>query len=306
MTFSDDPTGQQFSLSTPDGAVTATITQVAASLRALTVDGTALIPPYPEGAPTPSGSGIVLVPWPNRVRDGRWTQGGQTRQLAITEPAYGNASHGLLRFVAYTVESAHADAVTLAARVYPQTGYPFLLDTRVTYAVHPRGIDVTHEVVNLTEEEAPVAVGTHPYLFLEGVPTAELTIQASGATRFETDEQLIPVAENPVDADTDLRGGRRLGDLALDTAFASLDRDAEDVARTTLTAPDGRSVALWQGAGLDYTQIFTTDRYPGQELAVAVEPMTAPGNALNSGRGLRWLAPGERWTLRWGVTYSAS
>ena len=104
----------------------------------------------------------------------------------------------------------------------------------------------------------------------------------------------------------DLRDGRRIGDLSLDTAYGHLARDADGLVRTTLTAPDGRSLTLWQGDGFDYVQVFTTDRYPGQPVAVAVEPMTAPADALNSGQGFRWLAPGETWTLHWGITLDAA
>ncbi len=49
----------------------------------------------------PFGCGIVLVPWPNRVEDGRWTLDGQPQQLDLTEPARHNAIHGLLRTTAY-------------------------------------------------------------------------------------------------------------------------------------------------------------------------------------------------------------
>ena len=38
--------------------------------------------------------------------------------------------------------------------------------------------------------------------------------------------------------------------------------------------------------------------------AVAIEPMTAPADAFNSGAGLRWLKPGEAWTVRWGIRHS--
>jgi aldose 1-epimerase len=111
----------------------------------------------------------------------------------------------------------------------------------------------------------------------------------------------VPVDEVPVGPSSDLRRGRRLGDVTLDTAYTGLTRDADDRVRHRLTAPDGRSLVLWQGPGFDYAQIFTTDRYPGQSLAVAIEPMTAPANAFNSGRGLRWLEPGESWSLSWGI-----
>ena len=303
MTSTHYPTGEQHLLRSPDGRVTAEITQVGAALRAFTVDGVDLVPRYPLELPSPAGSGIVLVPWPNRVRDGKWTQRGETRQLALSEPALGNASHGLLRFASYTAAARDEASVSLRAPVVPQTGYPFHLGTSVTYALDGMGLDVTHAVTNLGAEDAPVALGTHPYVGIGDVPTADLTLTSSGSTRFVLDERKLPVEEEPVDAATDLRGGRRVGELSLDTAFGGLARGDDGLVRATLEAPDGRRLTLWQGEGFDYVQVFTTDRYPGHELALALEPMTAPPDAFNSGQGLRWLAPGETWELRWGLSY---
>src|SRR5690606_6325958 len=90
------PTGIQVHLS--HGGVTARIAQVGASLRHLTVGGVDIVPPYPDDIPTPMASGVVLAPWPNRIRDGVWHDGDETRALAITEPKFHNASHGLLRY----------------------------------------------------------------------------------------------------------------------------------------------------------------------------------------------------------------
>ena len=303
MSASNFPTGAQYALRSADGRVTAEITQVGASLRAFAVDGVDLVPRYPLDAASPAGSGIVLVPWPNRVRDGRWTQRGTTYQLALTEPATGNASHGLLRFASYTVLAQSEASVTLSAPVVPQTGYPFHLGTSVTYALTGMTLDVTHTVTNLGAEDAPVALGTHPYLCIGDVATSELVLTSPGATQFALDERKLPIAEKPVDGATDLRGGRRIADLSLDTAYGELSRDADGLVRTTLAAPDGRTLTLWQGEGFDYVQVFTTDRYPGQPVAVAVEPMTAPADTFNSGQGLRWLAPGELWELHWGITF---
>jgi len=303
MTAASYPTGEQFGLRSADGRVTAEITQVGASLRAFTVDGVDLVPRYPLDAATPAGSGIVLVPWPNRVRDGRWTQRGETRQLALTEPAMGNASHGLLRFASYAVHAQSEASVTLSAPVVPQTGYPFHLRTSVTYVLTGMTLDVRHTVTNVGADAAPVALGTHPYLCIGDVATSELVITSPGATLFTLDERKIPLAEEPVDAAADLRTGRRVGDLTLDTAYGQLSRDADGLVRTSLTAPDGRTLTLWQGEGFDYVQVFTTDRYPDQPIAIAVEPMTAPADALNSGQSLRWLEPGESWELNWGITF---
>lgn len=303
---STGPTGEQYVVSDESGRVSATIAQVGASLRRLTVDGTEIVPPYPHDAPTPSASGVVLVPWPNRIRDGSWTQGGLTRRLAITEPVLNNASHGLLRFAPYTPQRDEPGSLTLAADIYPQTGYPFHLSTDVTYSVTDNGLAVTHTITNVGREPAPVALGTHPYLMVGDVPTRDLVVKSSGTHRFVVDEQLVPIDNVPVDASNDLRQGRTLGDVALDTAYSGLFRGSDGRIRHTLEAPDGRVVSLWQGPGFDYVQIFTTDRYPGQPLAVAIEPMTAPADAFNSGRGLRWLEPHDSWILTWGIELAHS
>ncbi|HAQ59477.1 MAG TPA: galactose mutarotase, partial [Microbacterium sp.] len=167
--------------------------------------------------------------------------------------------------------------------------------------VTANGITVTHTISNAGATPAPVALGTHPYLMVGGVPTQDLVVRSSGSHRFVVDAQLVPVEIVPVDGSTDLRQGRRLGDVTLDTAYSGLTRDAGGRICHTLKAPDGRTVTLWQGPGFDYAQIFTTDRYPGQRLAVAIEPMTAPADAFNSGRGLRWIESQETWSLTWGI-----
>lgn len=291
------PTGTQVHLQL--GEVSAQIAQVGASLRSLRIGSVDLIAPYPLDAPTPSCSGVVLVPWPNRVRDGRWDDEGTERQLAITEPKFGNASHGLLRFTAYEVTEG-ASSATLRTSVVPQTGYPYLLETSVTYTLRVDGIDVEHVITNQSATPAPVAVGSHPFLTIGDVAEEDLVLRVSAGTAIETDERMLPVGTSPIDAA--VRRGVRLGDVSLDTGFIDLERDADGLARHSLTAPDGRRLTLWQGEGYEVVQVFTTDKYPGRPLAVAMEPMTAPADAFNSGTGLRRLAPGETWTLHWGIT----
>lgn len=296
------PTGIQIHLRRGD--VTAQIAQVGASLRHLTVGGVEIVPPYPADQPTPSCSGVVLAPWPNRIRDGVWQDGEIERALSISEPKFRNASHGLLRFTAYEIAEHTDDSVTLAAAIVPQTGYPYLVATSVTYTLTDAGIDVTHALTNHSPDPAPVALGTHPFFVVDGVDAHDLELRVPAETYFETDDRMLPVGESPVSSGTDLREGRRLGDVQLDTGYANLHRDADGFVRSTLTAPDGRTVTLQQGPGFDYVQAFTTDRYPGQPLALAIEPMTAPAEAFNSGRGLRRLAAGESWTLEWGIRFS--
>jgi aldose 1-epimerase len=296
------PTGQQFTISR--GSSTATITQVAAGIRSLEIDGVTVAEPFAETASPPMGAGIVLVPWPNRIRDGAWQLDGKTQQLDLTDPGYKQATHGLLRNTAYTLLDRGDDWVTFGATVFPQHGYPFLLDTSVTYRLVERGLEVTHTIANVGEHGAPVAVGAHPYFRVGDVPVSELTLSVQAATRFELDEKLLPIAEHPVDGEFDLRGGRLLGEIDLNVTLGSLPAGETS---SVLTAPDGRSVEVWQDENFGFVQVYTPRNFPGLDgvkHAVAIEPMTAAPDAFNSGLGLHWVEAGDEWSVRWGVRYS--
>lgn len=303
------PTGEQFELTrrTAAGVAHAVVTEVAASLRQYSVGGIDLTEPYPESATPPSGIGIVLVPWPNRVANGRWEHDGVAHQLALTEPDRQNAIHGLLRYTPYTVAERRDDSITLAATVFPQAGYPFLLDTSVRYELVDDGLTVTHTIRNASAADAPVAVGTHPYFKIGDVATADLTLTLRAATHFEVDARLNVVAEHPVDGtDYDLRAGKRVGELFLDDGWGGV-QIADGRGEQTLTAPDGRTVSMWSDENFGYVQVYTSrslNTLAEGEMAIAIEPMTAPTNALNSGTGLTWLAPGATWSVRWGIRHT--
>jgi aldose 1-epimerase len=285
------------------------ITQVAAGIRSYSVGGVDVTEPFDEASTPPSGCGVVLVPWPNRVKDATWwyrDESGSVSQqrLAVTEPARGNAIHGLLRYAPYLPILRARDSITLGATVYPQLGYPFLLDTTVRYGLSAEGLTVEHTIANAGRSDAPVAVGSHPYLKIGDVDTADLVLRLDATTHFEVDERMNVVGEHPVDgSDYDLRGGRRVGDLRLDDGFGGVLHHGGR-GEHSLTAPDGRSVALWVDDAFGFVQAFTHRSFatlPDGGVAIAVEPMTAPADALNSGQGLRWLSPGETFTARWGI-----
>lgn len=302
------PTGEQFVLetSTASGDLRATITAVAAGIRSLSINGIDLVPEYAEDLPTPMGAGIVLVPWPNRIRDGVWRDDDDVEhRLAITEPKFNNAIHGLLRYADYRVVDQQRDSVTLAANIYPQLGYPYLLETAVHYELVSDGLRVTHHLENQGGEAAPVAIGTHPYLKIGDVPTGDLVLRLDAASHIEVDDRLLPTGEVPVDGtEWDLREGRRVSELSLDDAFGEVTAHDGEVLHS-LTAPDGRSVSIWANDEFAYVQVYTTHRFPGEDgqVAIAIEPMTAPAEAFNSGRGLRRLDPGEAWELSWGIRF---
>lgn len=299
------PTGEQYTLhhDGSHGPVEAVITTVAAGLRHLTVDGHDLVQGYAETSAPPFGCGIVLVPWPNRVRDGRWMLDGTVQQLDITEVDKTNAIHGLLRNTSYQLVERNTDAVVLGAAVVPQHGWPFHLWTTVDYRLTGNGVTVTHAVTNLGDRPAPYAVGVHPFIRVGTHSVEDLTIAARTVEHVMVDERLNPEGLEPASGQWDFTEGRLVSELALDDAFR-VEPDPDGVTRTVLTAPDGTETEVWQDGDWEWLQLFITRSFPtadGPVTAIAVEPMTAPADALNSGVGLRWIEPGASWSGSWGI-----
>ncbi|HAS31066.1 MAG: aldose epimerase [Microbacterium sp.] len=300
-----DILGEQFVLD--DGAVRVEVSALAAVLREVRVRGIRITETVdPSGLP-PKGCGIVLSPWPNRVADARWQLNGATQQLDVTDVARGGAIHGLLRNTAYTLRERTDRSLTLAAMIHPQHGWPLLLESWVTYALDGDGVAVTHGVRNHADAPAPWAVGAHPYFRVGEVSTDELMLRVDAGVRLELDERLNPVAERDVIAgEFDLRGGRSLHGADLNVAYGRLaNRDTRGtIAR--LEAPDGAATEVWADPEFGWLQVFTPADFPGADgvgRAVALEPMSAPPNALNSGIDLIWLAPGETRELTWGARH---
>jgi aldose 1-epimerase len=291
------------------GRVRIEVGAVAAVLCEVRVDGERLTETVPVDALPPQGCGIVLAPWPNRVRgglwnrDGRWTPGREL-QLDQTEPATGNATHGLLRNAAYQLAERTDSELVLEALIPPQNGWPFPLATRVRYRLLDDGVEVVHEVTNLGAAPAPWAVGAHPYLRVGETPIEQLTLMATGRTELTVDDALIPIGEAAVDGTShDLRGGALVGADDLNAAFGDLTRGPDGVV-AWLEAPDGARTVLRVDEDFRWLQLYTPRDHPradGKGLAVAIEPMTAPPDALNSGRDLIELAPGQSWSGWWSL-----
>ncbi|MBR7830094.1 aldose 1-epimerase family protein [Actinospica sp. MGRD01-02] len=304
------PTGRQFEIR--GGGYRAVATEVGAGLRLLehTAGGEVrpLISGYAEDEPVAHGAGQVLLPWANRVAGGRYTFDGQERQLDVSEPATGNAIHGLTRWMPWRVAEHTEDAVRLELSLFPHPGYPHTLELSVGYRVGTDGLAVDICARNTGVHPAPYGFGAHPYI-TPGVQPAEgradeWTLHLPAERYLAVDERMIPSGGFDVDSSPyDFRKPRVLAGTALDTAFGGLQRELDGIGRIRLSAPSGNAVTLWLGRGLEWVQVFTGDALAGaaRRAAVAIEPMSAPPDAFNSGTDLKRLEPGDAVTHRWGI-----
>ncbi len=293
--------GSQFSLAS--GEVRADIASVGATLRTLRVGERNLVLPFPADQVRPRFLGATLAPWPNRIVDGRYTFRGVDQQVAITEPERGHALHGLTPWLDFAVTEQAADTVTLEATVPAQQGYPHPIAVSVTYRVDGDGLSCETTAVNTGPSAAPFGTAPHPYLTPGSGIVDEWTLELPVARVLQVDERLSPLEEAEVPAEFDFRRPRRLGGTQLDNAFTGIEWNG-DRAEVRLTAADGLGVALSWGREYPWVQVFTAD-VPDAELkrrGVAVEPMTCPPDAFNSGTDLLVLEPGERFSASWRIT----
>jgi aldose 1-epimerase len=246
-----------------------------------------------------------LIPWPNRLKDGRYSFDGDDYRVALTEPAKQNAIHGFLRWWPWRALEREPDRVVMGVSLYPHPGYPFTLEIRVQYALGDDGLEVTTTARNIGDRACPYGMGQHPYLSPGDGSIDACTLQLPASTRILVDQdRSLPVGSEPVDGSPyDFRDPRPLGALSLDTPFTDLQRDSRGLASSRLTAPDGTCVELWADARYAFLEVFTGDGLAPsrRRRGLAVEPMTCAPNAFQSGEGLVRLDPGESLSARWGV-----
>lgn len=302
------PSGDQFEIAA--GGYRAVVTESGGALRQLTYGGRALVDGFAEDALSSGGRGQLLMPWPNRVRDGRYSFGGVEHQLALTEPRRSNASHGLARWVAWTVQEHTTHSVSLTYRLMAQTGFPWTLDLSVVYDLSADGLTVTQTAANASSAPAPYASGAHPYLALGPGPVDGLELTMPAATRLLVDpDRLLPTGEREaVDGTSyDFRVARPLRDVVLNDSFTDLTRDERGVATTVLRDPSsGLGVVLWVDDRHPWLLLYTADDVPATaRRSIAVEPMTAPPDAFRSGDDLLVLGPAgsvdDEVSATWGI-----
>ncbi len=291
--------GVQYELAA--GPYTATVAEVGAALRRCAFDGVDVTVPFAEDALPPKCAGGVLVPWPNRLRGGHYSFHGIDYQLALTEPAKGNAIHGLARWVRWTPLRIEASSVTLAIDLVPQTGWVFEVRVEVTYSLHAEfGLTTTIVAVNTGREPAPFGAGFHPYFSLHGRSVDDASVRIPARSILIVDDAQVPVGVRSVSGTAhDLRRGRRLRGHRFDDGFTGLSTVGGRGHAEVRTKSGGAQ--LWFDAAFGHLQVFTLDELLPGVPAVAIEPMTCAADAFNSGDGLLVLEPGRPWTASWGL-----
>ena len=301
------PSGRQHHLR--HGALRAVITEVGAGLRTFIREDWEVLDGYAEGEICPAANGALLAPWPNRLEDGRYEFGGLSHQLPLSEPERGNAIHGLVRWLAWETREESAGHVILGTLLHPQPGYPFSLELVAGYRLDDAGLTVTTTARNGGTVPLPFGSGHHPYLKLGTDLVDQAWLRLPAQSRLELDPRQNATGRSLAVAGTeyDFRSGRTLGPLRLDTAFTDLLPDPDGRSRAELRGGDPvRRVILWMDSAYRYLMAFSGDTLapPRRRRSLALEPMTCGPNAFRRpALGMRVLAPGEKVSYSWGLTF---
>jgi aldose 1-epimerase len=296
------PSGEQYEIAFDDQL--AVVTEVGAGLRVYSVGGRDVVNGYGVDEMATAGRGQVLIPWPNRLEDGRYEFEGRQHQLPLTEPERANAIHGLVRWSVWTVAERESDRVVMEHRLHPQPGYPFTLDLGIEYALSANGLSVQTTATNVGHDRCPYGCGAHPYLSV-GTETVDATVlRAPARTVLQADDRGISTGATPLaGTDYDFRQPRAIGATKLDHGFTDLERDEDGLARVELTnVASGVALAVWVDESYPYLMLFTGDLPEVERCALAVEPMTCAPNAFRTGESLVVLEPGDSVTSTWGIS----
>ncbi|MBT2551356.1 aldose-1-epimerase [Arthrobacter sp. ISL-65] len=282
------------------GEYQASATTVGAGLHGLTFQGQDLVLPFPPDGLPPAYAGKVLMPWPNRVHSGAYGFAGQRYELPVNEAATGSALHGLVLWSEWLVGQQSPEEVTLTHRLNGEPGYPFQLELSTNYRLEAdSGLMVELRAENRGQSRAPYGCGSHPYMTAGGEDISNCELSFTAGKVLMTDERLQPTdLLDSKGTEFDFSVARTLDSQRLDHAFTALPKGKWDV---TLRNPALRLSAVLQSTGTDapWVQLYSGELRDRKGLAV--EPMSCPPDAFNSGQDLIVLEPGQAHVLRYRI-----
>lgn len=240
-----------------------------------------------------------LHPWANRLGDTRYRAAGRDVEIDPDDPRVrrdpaGLPIHGLLAASPYW-EEEHVNGTTLKASLdfgaHPEllSAFPYPHRVEMEVRLTEAALTVTTVVTPTDDRPVPISFGFHPYLVLPGVPREDWRVTIPAAERLVLDDRLIPTGEQrPVSGIDD----QPLRERTFDDGFAALARPEFAL------AGGGRRIVVRFLEGYPFAQVYAPPDYD----TVCFEPMTAPADALRSGRGLQVAEPGTSYRAAFSIT----
>ena len=273
-------------------------------LSKLTYRNRNLVEPYSSETSAKYFGGALLAPWPNRVRDGHYKIGETEYQLPINERNRNNALHGLIDNLEWFVHTRSDSELELETTLEESAAYPSSLQMKVRYRLSERGLEWRLGAKNIGEKQVPYGASIHPYLVADSGTKVNdwfLQLPAEEVLKVEL-ERLLPIELRRVDREElDFREKSLIDAREIDHAFKVAESPSER--KIEVTGPTGEGVRICFDSASRWIQIHTADRDGDSSgrSCLAVEPMSCPPDAFNSGTDLVMLSPGEEHLMNWSI-----
>ena len=265
---------------------------------------------FAENPANPGRNGIpVLFPFPNRIRDSKYTYGG----IAYDVPTGGKpmSIHGFAISANWEVaDSGASDSEAFLvgrfqiARQAPAALFAWPTDAILTirYALSGRALTMTTTVENPTDVDLPYGFGIHPYFRIPftSADTAFGSVILP-ASDYWVQENNLPTGEvRPVEPRIDFRNGLSMAGQKLDDVLTNLKFDGGRCVCRLVDAEHNAEFRLSFDDKFRELVVFTPP-FGGGTL-IAVEPYTQTTDAINLiaqgvDAGLRVIPPRGSETL---------
>jgi aldose 1-epimerase len=243
-----------------------------------------------------------LVPFCNRIRDGRASFEGREIRLPPNHPAEDSphALHGIGWQREWTVQSSAPDQAVLALEVAAGPAWPWRFASTQTYRLRPDGLEVAITLTNRDSAAMPAGIGHHPYFLHE--PGTRLTT----ATRamWEADDEVMPTGLAETEVVRQLRQGVLLADIHTDNNFSGWSREARIDWPADAKGP-ARGLLLQAESPLDFFVLYCQRNYGffcAEPVSQCTDWLNLAGRHATQDLGGTRLAPGETLAARFTLT----
>lgn len=229
------------------------------------------------------GASWPLVPYSNRIRDGRFDWMGAQIALSRDGLSGPHAIHGDGWRRAWDAQVTGAGEAMLSLRHAGDGFWPFPYAATQHFALTPRGFALTMSLTNAGDRPMPAGLGHHPYFRRTG----DTRLTATLDEMWLADAEYFPARRVAVPGPFDFSTGRAVDCVELDAAFVGWRRPAR------IDWPDA-GLALEISADPIFGRLIVFIP-PGKDF-FAVEPVSHDTDAVNRPQGARTglhvLAPG--------------
>ncbi|MDO5025968.1 MAG: hypothetical protein Q4E03_05580 [Trueperella sp.] len=202
------------------------VSSAGATLRSWKVNGVEIVDGYRSNAEQETLDGFrnaILAPWSNRIRNGKWQDGEETREIPKHSAEIERGLHGLF-FARNFDHEEDAGELRYTAQIAKSDHWPAQMRLEVSYDIKTENtLRIEMRCTNLSDRSVPVGLGWHPYFLLDG-PLAEARLEVSATHWVNVDGELIPLPGEAAFRPADTAQPLSLSD-DLDAALTGIDAD---------------------------------------------------------------------------------